>query len=145
MVLNKMKLEYCSSNISATWIAPLTVYEVKDNTVYIFSTMKTVNMFKYLLPFKVCIAEVVQNTSEFNRQPKWLRKERVFVEDRVNADLWKANLSKVITPTHLSLEATTISPTCFPHSWSQDLNPLFGKEPNLILKVLYVTEGKLHE
>ena len=28
LILNKMKLEYCSSNISyTTWIAPLTVYE----------------------------------------------------------------------------------------------------------------------
>ena len=35
-ILNKMKLEYCSSNISYnTWIAPLTVYEIRDNTVYI--------------------------------------------------------------------------------------------------------------
>ena len=35
-ILNKMKLEYCSSNISYnTWIAPLTVYEVTDDTVYI--------------------------------------------------------------------------------------------------------------
>ena len=40
-VLNKMKLEYCSSNISyTTWIAPLTVYEVKDNTVYILVKLK---------------------------------------------------------------------------------------------------------
>ena len=35
-ILNKMKDEYCSSNISYnTWIAPLTVYEVTDDTVYI--------------------------------------------------------------------------------------------------------------
>ena len=40
-ILNKMKLEYCSSNISYnTWIAPLTVYEVKDDTVYILVKLR---------------------------------------------------------------------------------------------------------
>ena len=62
LILNKMKLEYCSSNISyTTWIAPLTVYEVKDNTVYILVQLRASLEHieeKYLLPFKVCIAEV---------------------------------------------------------------------------------------
>lgn len=61
-ILNKMKLEYCSSNISYnTWIAPLTVYEVADNTVYILVKLRASLEHieeKYLLPFKVCIAEV---------------------------------------------------------------------------------------
>ena len=61
LILNKMKLEYCSSNISyTTWIAPLTVYEVKDNTVYILVQLRASLEHieeKYLLPFKVCIAE----------------------------------------------------------------------------------------
>ena len=61
-ILNKMKLEYCSSNISYnTWIAPLTVYEVTDDTVYILVKLKASLEHiedKYLLPFKVCIAEV---------------------------------------------------------------------------------------
>ena len=40
-ILNKMKLEYCSSNISYnTWIAPLTVYEVTDDTVYILVKLR---------------------------------------------------------------------------------------------------------
>ena len=40
-ILNKMKQEYCSSNIAYnTWVAPLTVYEVKDNTVYILVKLK---------------------------------------------------------------------------------------------------------
>ena len=60
LILNKMKLEYCSSNISyTTWIAPLTVYEVKDNTVYILVQLRASLEHieeKYLLPFKVCIA-----------------------------------------------------------------------------------------
>ena len=61
-VLNKMKLEYCSSNISyTTWIAPLTVYEVKDNTVYILVKLKARLEHihdKYLLPFKFFNAEL---------------------------------------------------------------------------------------
>ena len=61
-ILNKMKQEYCSSNIAYnTWVAPLTVYEVKDNTVYILVKLKASLEHieeKYLLPFKVCIAEI---------------------------------------------------------------------------------------
>lgn len=56
-ILNKMKLEYCSSNISYnTWIAPLTVYEVTDDTVYILVRLKASLEHieeKYMLPFKV--------------------------------------------------------------------------------------------
>lgn len=61
-ILKKMKMEYCSSNIAYnTWIEPLTVYEVSDDTVYILVKLKASLEHieeKYLLPFKVCIAEV---------------------------------------------------------------------------------------
>lgn len=61
-VLNKMKLEYCSSNISYnTWIAPLTVADVDNDRVYILVKLKASLEHieeKYLLPFRVCIAEV---------------------------------------------------------------------------------------
>ena len=61
-ILNQMMHEYCSSNIAYnTWVAPLTVYEVKDNTVYILVKLKASLdhiEVKYLLPFKVCIAEI---------------------------------------------------------------------------------------
>lgn len=61
-ILKKMKTEYCSSNIAYnTWIEPLTVYEVSDDTVYILVKLKASLEHieeKYLLPFKVCIAEV---------------------------------------------------------------------------------------
>ena len=34
-ILKKMKTEYCSSNIAyTTWIEPLTVYELSEDTVY---------------------------------------------------------------------------------------------------------------
>ncbi len=40
-ILQKMKTEYCTSNISyTTWIEPLTIYEVKDDTVFIFVSLK---------------------------------------------------------------------------------------------------------
>ena len=61
-ILNKMKLEYCSSNISYnTWIAPLTVYEVTEDTVYILVKLRASLEHiedKYRLPFRVCIGEV---------------------------------------------------------------------------------------
>ena len=57
-----MKLEYCSSNISYnTWIAPLTVYEVTEDTVYILVKLRASLEHiedKYRLPFRVCIGEV---------------------------------------------------------------------------------------
>lgn len=61
-ILNKMKTEYCSSNIAyTTWIEPLTVYELSEDTVYILVKLKASLEHieeKYMLPFKVCIAEV---------------------------------------------------------------------------------------
>ncbi len=61
-ILNKMKQEYCSSNIAYnTWVTPLTVYEVKDNTVYILVKLKASleHIEKNIcFLFKVCIAEI---------------------------------------------------------------------------------------
>lgn len=105
-VLNKMKLEYCSSNISyTTWIAPLTVYEVKDNTVYILVKLKASLEHiqdKYLLPFKVCIAEVTgtEYDVEFvTDSPKVIKekKESSVQKTRVNAIYEKANLNPKYT------------------------------------------------
>ena len=105
-VLNKMKLEYCSSNISyTTWIAPLTVYEVKDNTVYILVKLKASLEHiqdKYLLPFKVCIAEVTGTEYEVEfvtDSPKVIKekKESSVQKTRVNAIYEKANLNPKYT------------------------------------------------
>lgn len=67
-ILLKMKNEYCSSNTAYnTWIAPLKVYEVSDDTVFIFVALKASIEHieeKYLLPFKVCVAEVTDK--EYN-------------------------------------------------------------------------------
>ena len=105
-ILNKMKLEYCSSNISyTTWIAPLTVYEVKDNTVYILVKLKASLEHiqdKYLLPFKVCIAEVTGTEYEVEfvtDSPKVIKekKESSVQKTRVNAIYEKANLNPKYT------------------------------------------------
>lgn len=105
-ILNKMKLEYCSSNISYnTWIAPLTVYEVTDDTVYILVKLRASLEHiedKYLLPFKVCIAEVTGieyevafvTDSEAVVQEK---KETISKKNKVNSLFEKANLNPKYT------------------------------------------------
>lgn len=105
-ILNKMKLEYCSSNISYnTWIAPLTVYEVKDDTVYILVKLRASLEHieeKYLLPFKVCIAEVTGIEYEVafvtdNQTVIQEKKENVLKRNRANAIFEKANLNPKYT------------------------------------------------
>lgn len=105
-ILNKMKLEYCSSNISYnTWIAPLTVYEVKDDTVYILVKLRASLEHieeKYLLPFKVCIAEVTGIEYEVafvtdNDTVIQEKKETILKKNRANAIFEKANLNPKYT------------------------------------------------
>ena len=105
-ILNKMKLEYCSSNISYnTWIAPLTVYEVKDDTVYILVKLRASLEHieeKYLLPFKVCIAEVTGIEYEVafvtdNQSVIQEKKENIIKKSRANAVFERANLNPKYT------------------------------------------------
>ena len=105
-ILNKMKLEYCSSNISYnTWIAPLTVYEVKDDTVYILVKLRASLEHieeKYLLPFKVCIAEVTGTEYEVafvtdNQTVIQEKKENIIKKSKANAVFEKANLNPKYT------------------------------------------------
>ncbi len=105
-ILNKMKLEYCSSNISYnTWIAPLTVYEVRDDTVYILVKLRASLEHieeKYLLPFKVCIAEVTGIEYEVafvtdNQTVLQEKKENIIKKNRANAVFEKANLNPKYT------------------------------------------------
>ncbi len=105
-ILNKMKLEYCSSNISYnTWIAPLTVYEVKDDTVYILVKLRASLEHieeKYLLPFKVCIAEVTGIEYEIafvtdNQTVIQEKKENIIKKSRANAVFERANLNPKYT------------------------------------------------
>lgn len=101
-----MKLEYCSSNISYnTWIAPLTVYEIKDDTVYILVKLRASLEHieeKYLLPFKVCIAEVTGIEYEVafvtdNQTVIQEKKENIMKKNRANAIFEKANLNPKYT------------------------------------------------
>ena len=105
-ILNKMKLEYCSSNISYnTWIAPLTVYEVTDDTVYILVKLRASLEHieeKYLLPFKVCIAEVtgIEYEVAFVTDNQTLiqeKKENLIKKSRANAVFERANLNPKYT------------------------------------------------
>ncbi len=61
-IIAKLKEEYSISDICMkTWILPLTVSNVVDDTVYIFVDLKgsiDIIKSKYLLPLQVCIAEV---------------------------------------------------------------------------------------
>ena len=105
-ILNKMKLEYCSSNISYnTWIAPLTVYDVKDDTVYILVKLRASLEHieeKYLLPFRVCIAEVTGTEYEVafvtdNQALIREKKENLMKKNRANVVFEKANLNPKYT------------------------------------------------
>lgn len=61
-IIEHLRVEHELSNVSfSTWIQPLKVYDVVDNIVYILVNMNASVEYiekKYLLPFKVCIAEI---------------------------------------------------------------------------------------
>ena len=61
-IIEYLRTEHELSNVSfTTWIQPLKVYDVIDDTVYIMVNMNASVEYiekKYLLPFKVCIAEI---------------------------------------------------------------------------------------
>ena len=67
-IIEKLRVEHSLSDVSfKTWIVPLKVYDIIDNTVYILVTLNgSVDYIekKYLLPFKVCIAEITGNEYE---------------------------------------------------------------------------------
>ena len=105
-ILNKMKVEYCSSNISYnTWIAPLTVYEVDETTVYILVRLKASLEHieeKYLLPFKVCIAEITGKEYEvsFVTEDQTVvhqKKQDTVKKKKANVLFEKANLNPKYT------------------------------------------------
>ncbi len=61
-IIELLRVEHDLSNVSfTTWIEPLKVYNVTEDTVYILVNMNASVEYlekKYLLPLKVCIAEV---------------------------------------------------------------------------------------
>ncbi|WP_251392777.1 chromosomal replication initiator protein DnaA [Mediterraneibacter agrestimuris] len=105
-ILNKMKLEYCSSNISYnTWIAPLTVYEVSDDTVYILVKLKASLEHieeKYLLPFRVCIAEVTGQEYEV----AFVTEDQRIVQQKKNITMQNQKSNLIFENANLNLKYT---------------------------------------
>ena len=105
-ILNKMKLEYCSSNISYnTWIAPLTVYEVTDDTVYILVKLRASLEHieeKYLLPFKVCIAEVTGYEDEVS----FVTDDHVVIQEKKDTAVKKQQSNAIFEQANLNPKYT---------------------------------------
>ena len=64
-IIEHLRVEHELSNVSfSTWIQPLKVFNVIDNTIYILVNMNASVDYiekKYSLPLKVCIAEITGN------------------------------------------------------------------------------------
>ena len=105
-ILNKMKLEYCSSNISYnTWIAPLTVYEVTDDTVYILVKLRASLEHieeKYLLPFKVCIAEV----TGYEYEVSFVTDDHVVIQEKKDTAVKKQQSNAIFEQANLNPKYT---------------------------------------
>jgi len=81
-ILQKMKLEYCHHTTAyTTWIEPLTIFEITDDTVYILvkkiASLEHIER-KYNLPFKVCIAEVTGTEYEIS----FVTEDENIIEDK---------------------------------------------------------------
>ena len=105
-ILNKMKLEYCSSNISYnTWIAPLTVYEVTDDTVYILVKLRASLEHieeKYLLPFKVCIAEV----TGYEYEVSFVTDDHIVIQEKKDTAVKKQQSNAIFEQANLNPKYT---------------------------------------
>ena len=105
-ILNKMKLEYCSSNISYnTWIEPLTVYEVTDDTVYILVKLRASLEHieeKYLLPFKVCIAEV----TGYEYEVSFVTDDHVVIQEKKDTAVKKQQSNAIFEQANLNPKYT---------------------------------------
>ena len=105
-ILNKMKLEYCSSNISYnTWIAPLTVYEVTDDTVYILVKLRASLEHieeKYLLPIKVCIAEV----TGYEYEVSFVTDDHVVIQEKKDTAVKKQQSNAIFEQANLNPKYT---------------------------------------
>ena len=100
-ILEKIKREYCSSNTSfRAFIAPLTIYEETDDTIFILveqSASIDHLELKYKLPFQVSIAEEVGKEYEVvfvtdNQKDVENKKEIVENNLKMDAVYKKANL-----------------------------------------------------
>ncbi|SHK28202.1 chromosomal replication initiator protein DnaA [Hespellia stercorisuis] len=105
-ILQKMKVEYCSSTTAYNaWIAPLTVYEVTDDTVFIFVALKpSIEHIeeKYILPFRVCVAEVTGKEYDIafvTEDNAYIKEKKEFIakKNQTNALFEQANLNPKYT------------------------------------------------
>ena len=100
-IIQKLKVEYFLSNISfETWIRPLEVYEIRGNTLYLTVNFKASIEHiqnKYLLPLKVCIAEVTGTEYQIKFIPRDLPREKTHKHKEVSPIAEKANLNPKYT------------------------------------------------
>ena len=107
-ITTRLKEEYNISDICMkTWILPLTVSNIIDNTVYIYVDLKgsiDIIKSKYLLPLKVCIAEVTNTEYEvvFISEEQEIIPNTTEIEfstniNKLNSIISKANLNPKYT------------------------------------------------
>ena len=86
-IIEHLRVEHELSNVSVnTWIQPLKVYEVVDNTVFILVNMNASVEYiekKYQLPLKVCIAETTGTEYDvvFIAVSKRVKKKIIYFSD----------------------------------------------------------------
>ena len=90
---------------SNTWIAPLTVYEVTDDTVYILVKLRASLEHieeKYLLPFKVCIAEV----TGYEYEVSFVTDDHVVIQEKKDTAVKKQQSNAIFEQANLNPKYT---------------------------------------
>ena len=115
-IIENLRLEHSLSDVSfKTWILPLKVYDVIENTVYILVTLDGTGDYidyiekKYLLPFKVSIAEITgieYDVKFIPDNPSELEK----VEEIANAHKKKAAAHTKKSDNLLMIERANLNP-----------------------------------
>lgn len=103
-ILNMVRQEHGLTDISfKTWLLPLKVHEIKDNTVYIAVPLENAALSyintKFLLPLKVAIAETtgIEYEIEFILEKNIENAKPVPVKHKTNQKIEKANLNPKYT------------------------------------------------
>lgn len=103
-ILNMVRQEHSLTDISfKTWLLPLKVHEIKDNTVYIAVPLENAALSyintKFLLPLKVAIAETtgIEYEIEFILENNIEKAKPVPVKHTTNQNIEKANLNPKYT------------------------------------------------
>lgn len=105
-IKEQVKLEHAISDIAyKTWIVPLTIYELKDNTVYIklpkeLEQGKSFYINKYQIPLMVAISESLQMECEvkfITEQDIEKESSKKEIDDNKKAIYEKANLNNKYT------------------------------------------------